>query len=171
MKSSASAGVSFLLALVAGCAPKPAAPPPPPDAAAIRTALDRRVEQLMVTLKDKDVAGLTSNFTEDATWVLPDASTFKGRADIEQAAKAFFGTYESVTLGPATIDQLIDISDTEALTFSNAAYTITMKGKQPENHTNPFADYWKKGADGVWRVAYEVNADGVVPAGAAAKKP
>jgi hypothetical protein len=39
-----------------------------------------------------------------------------------------------------------------------------MKRKQPENHTTPFADYWKKGGDGVGRVAYEVNADGVVPA-------
>jgi hypothetical protein len=30
----------------------------------------------------------------------------------------------------------------------------------------PFADYWKKGSDGTWRVAYEVNADGPVPAAA-----
>jgi hypothetical protein len=38
-----------------------------PDTAAIRTALAARVEQLMATLKDKDVAGLTSNFTEAGT--------------------------------------------------------------------------------------------------------
>ena len=48
---------------------------------------------------------------------------------------------------------------------------MMMKGKKKmENHMNPFADYWKKGADGVWRIAYEVNADGVVP-DAKAKEP
>jgi len=39
---------------------------------------------------------------------------------------------------------------------------------------NPYADDWKKGADGTLRIAYEINAEGTVapPAPAeAAKKP
>ena len=37
---------------------------------------------------------------------------------------------------------------------------MTEKGKKPESFVNPFADLWKKGPDGVWRIAYEVNANG-----------
>jgi len=38
-----------------------------------------------------------------------------------------------------------------------------MKGKKAaELHNNPFADYWVKGADGAWRIVYEVNAEGIV---------
>lgn len=167
MKSSTSAGLVFLLALITGCAPKP---PAPPDAAAIRTALDAQAAKFMPAMQTKDAAAVAALFTEDATWILPDATTFTGRTDIEKGAKGFFDSYVSLTPGTMTIDQLVVISDTEALTFSHGTYSITMKGKKPENHTNPFADYWKKGADGVWRVAYEVNAEGVVP-DAAAQKP
>jgi len=37
---------------------------------------------------------------------------------------------------------------------------MVIKGKT-EDHINPFVDYWVKGTDGVWRVAYEINADGI----------
>ena len=166
MKLSTSVGLIFTVALIAGCAQKP---PAPPDAAAIRNALTAQVAKFMPAMQTKDAAAVAALFTEDATWILPDATTYRG-ADIENGAKAFFAAYESVAPGTTTIDQLVVISDSEALTFSHGTYGMTMKGKKAENHTNPFADYWKKGADGVWRIAYEVNADGVVP-DAAAKKP
>jgi uncharacterized protein (TIGR02246 family) len=167
MKSSTPAGLIFLLSLATGCAPKP---PAPPDATAIRGALDAQLAKFMPAMQAKDVAALAALFTDDATWILPDATTFKGRAEIENGGKAFVDSVESFTPGTMTIEQLVVISDTEALTFSRGTYSVTMKGKKPEDHTNPFADYWKKGADGVWRIAYEVNADGVVPQ-ASAKEP
>lgn len=170
MKSSRSVGLIFTIALIAACTQKPPAPPAPPDAAAIRNALTAQEAKFMPAMQTKDAAAVAALFTEDATWILPDASTFRGRADIENGAKAFFAAYESVAPGATTIDQLVVINDSEALTFSHGTYGMTMKGKKAENHMNPFADYWKKGADGVWRIAYEVNADGVVP-DAAAKKP
>jgi len=40
---------------------------------------------------------------------------------------------------------------------------MVLIGKAPENHTNPFVAYWKKESDGVWRVAYDINADGIAP--------
>jgi uncharacterized protein (TIGR02246 family) len=165
-----------LTAIVAGCvryeAPSapPAAPPPPrPDAAALQTELTPLMQKGVATLQSKDPAALASIFTEDATWILPDASVHKGRDEIEKTATAFFKTYESATITSSTVDKVVAISETEALTFSTALYTMTMKGKKPENRRNPFADYWQKGADGVWRVAYEVNSDGAVHDQAAAK--
>jgi uncharacterized protein (TIGR02246 family) len=167
MKSYQSAALLSILAVAAACAPTP---PAPPDAAAIRAALTAQVEKFLPAMQKKDVATIAALFTDDATWVLPDASTFKGRAEIEKGGKAFIESYESVTPGTMTIDRLVVISDSAALTFSRGTYSITMKGKKKvENHANPFADYWQKGADGVWRIAYEVNADGIVPDAPAAK--
>ena len=118
----------------------------------------------------KDGATFASFFTDDATWILPDASTYVGRAAIETGAKAFIESFESAALGAVTIDKLIVASDSEAVTFSHGSMTITMKGKKTaEVHNNPFADYWIKGADGMWRISYEVNAEGITAVPAAKK--
>ena len=146
---------------VTACA-KP--PEPAPDEAAIRTAISAEMQKIMPAFAAKDVAAVTKFFTDDATWILPDATTFTGRANIEAGAKAFFGSFESATAVDMKLDRLIVVSDTEAVTFAHGTFSMTMKGKKPENHVNPFADQWKKGADGVWRIAYEVNAEGLVPA-------
>jgi uncharacterized protein (TIGR02246 family) len=123
------------------------------------------MEKIQATLNSKDAAGFAAFFTEDATWILPNAATFKGRAAIEKGASDFIATFESVDFGAiAAIDKLVVISDTEALTFMVGSYTVTTKDKKtPTTLSNPFADYWQKGADGAWRIAYEVNAEGPIP--------
>ncbi len=152
-----------LAAMVAACAPKPAAPPKP-DENAIRTAIAAQYAKFSPAIAAKDTAVLAGLFTQDATWILPDASTFTGLANITSGAKNFFQTFESSTVGPTTIDKLVVVSDSEAVTFAHNTYTMTVKGKKSGTRLNPYADLWKKGADGVWRVAYEVNADGPAPA-------
>ena len=151
------AGVAALA--LAACAPRPAAPPKP-DENTIRTALAAQLAKLPTIAVAKDTAALVSLFTQDATWILPDASAFTGRANIDLGAKAFLGSYESLTMAPPVIDKLVVVSDSEAVTFAHGNYTMTVKGKKPESFVNPFADLWKKGADGAWRIAYEVNANG-----------
>lgn len=148
-----------------------AAPPPAkPDAAAVRAEIEGVMAQMIPALSAKDGAKFASYFTEDATWILPDATTLVGRSAIENGAKEFTAAFDSASLSPATIDKLIVASDSEAVTFSHGSLTVTLKGrKTAEVHNNPFADYWVKGADGVWRIAYEVNAEGVMP-GSAMKK-
>lgn len=152
-----------LAALAAGCAPQPAAPP---DAAAIRTALEAQIAEFGPAFAAKDAAAVAGLFTEDGIWVLPDASTFSGRASIDSGATAFFGTVDSIGLGTMTIDKLIAVSDSEAVTFAHAGFTVVEKGKAPAQHVNAFADDWKKGTDGVWRIAYEINAEGPAPTAA-----
>lgn len=167
-----SSSAALILGLSAFVACAPAAPPPPakPDAAAVRAALEAVMTKMIPAFAAKDGATFASFFTEDATWILPDATTFVGRAAIEKGAKAFIESFESASLGAVTIDKLIVASETEAVTFSHGSMTITMKGKKKaELHNNPFADYWVKGADGMWRINYEVNAEGIT-AEAAAKK-
>ena len=152
-----------LAAFLVGCsAPKPeTVAAPAPDESAIRKALQSEIEKFGLTIQAKDHAGFAALFTEDATWVLPDATTHKGRPAIEAGQKAFMGTFESVTVGPQAIDKLVIISDTEAVTFGSATFTMTSKG-QVDNLVNPYAAYWQKGTDGIWRVAYDVNALGPV---------
>ena len=154
--------------LATACAPRAAAPARP-DEAAIRTALEAQLGKFGPAIANKDVAAVANLFTEDGTWVLPDASTFTGRANIEAGAKAFFDSFESASMDEMTIDKLVVVSDSEAVTFVHGTYTMTEKGKPPIKGLNPFADLWKKGADGVWRVVYEVNANGPAPTEAAPK--
>jgi uncharacterized protein (TIGR02246 family) len=163
-------GSTLALFALAACATPPAAPPPP-DTAAIKAALEKEEAKFAPLLQAKDAAGTAALFTDDATWVLPDASTFTGKTAIAAGAKGFFDGLDSYAGESNTIDKLIVVNDSEAVTFAHGIGTMTMKGaKKAERHNNPYADYWKKGADGTWRIAYEVNADGVMP-DAAAKKP
>jgi uncharacterized protein (TIGR02246 family) len=161
-----SSGSAFAaIVLLAACAPKPVVSPPPPqppDATAIRAALEKEEAKFSPLLQSKDAAGTAALFTDDATWILPDASTFTGKAAIQAGAKGFFDAIDSFTPESNVIDKLIVVSDSEAVTFSHGIGTMKMKGKgqKSERHNNPFADYWRKGTDGMWRIAYEVNADG-----------
>ncbi len=168
MKFSSLTGPIAVLALLAGCAQKAAeapAAPPPPDPAAIQAELTATMDKVLAAFSNKDSASVAGFFTEDATWVLPNASTFKGRADIEKGAAAFLATFETVAFAAPKFEKLVVISDTEALTFVSGSYTVTTKDKKaPTTLSNPFADYWQKGADGAWRIAYEINAEGPMPA-------
>ncbi|MGE5285633.1 MAG: YybH family protein [Micromonosporaceae bacterium] len=155
-------------ALATACAPQSAAPPRP-DEAAIRTALSTELAKFAPAIQAKDAAAFGTLFTEDATWILPDASTFTGRANIQTGAKNFFDTFETFVVDQTAIDKLVVISDSEAVTFAHANYTLTATGKAPAKRVNPVADLWKKGADGVWRITYELNADGPAPTAAATK--
>jgi uncharacterized protein (TIGR02246 family) len=155
-------GSTLALAVLAACASPPPAPPAP-DAAAIKAALDQEFAKFGPMMANKDPAALAALFTDDGTWILPDASTYTGTAAITAGAKAFFDMVESFSGGAASMDKLIVVNDSEAVTFAHGTVTMKMKGgKKAEAHNNPFVDYWKKGAGG-WKIAYEVNADGAVP--------
>jgi len=58
---------------------------------------------------------------------------------------------------------VVIVNGAEVVTFSHATFRATPKNKAPNNHSNAFAGYWKKESDGIWRIAYEINADGIVP--------
>lgn len=162
------ARLAAFAALATACAPRTAAPPRP-DETAIRTALSAALAKFAPAIQAKDAAAFGTLFTEDATWILPDASTFTGRANIQAGAKKFFDTFAAFVIDETAIDRLIVVNDSEAVMFAHAAYTLTETGKAPAKRVNPVADHWKKGADGVWRVSYELNADGPAPTAAAAK--
>jgi len=130
-----------------------------PNEAEIRAAIQSETDKFGLTIQKKDHAGFGALFTEDATWILPDATVAKGRPAIEAGQKAFMKTFEAVTAGSQVIDKLLIISNSEAVTFASVNFTMTSNGKTV-NLVNPYAAYWRKGEDGVWRVAYDVNAIG-----------
>ena len=168
MRTRSVVGTTLALATLAACATQAPAPPRAPDAAAIRAALEKEMAKFGPLFAAKDAAGVAALFTSDATWVLPDASTFVGAEAIRAGAKGFFDSLESFTIESEGIDRLIVVNDSEVVTFAHGIGTMKAKGaKKAERNINPFADHWKKGADGAWRIAYEVNAFGPVPA----KKP
>lgn len=159
MTSSRIVIVAAVAALAAACTSQPATTPRP-DAAAIHGVLGLRLSNFATAIETRNVEAVANMFTEDGTWILPDASAYTGRVTIKVAAKNYFDAVDSFVTDQLIIDKLLVVSDSEAVTFSHGNYTLTEKGKPPTKRLNPVADYWKKGRDGVWRVAYELNADG-----------
>jgi uncharacterized protein (TIGR02246 family) len=149
--------------VLAACAPKAAvvAPPPAaPDANTMRPAIEAQMAKAATAFTTRDTAAMGSLFTEDATWTLSDGTTFKGHGAITKGAAGFFASVDSLHQDGSTIDELIVVNDSEIVTFSTWQLTVKEKGKKSEKHVNPFADIWRKGSDGTWRVAREINAEG-----------
>ena len=161
MNARAAVSLAALSMALAACAPKA---PPPPDENAIRASISAQIAKIGPIVNAKDTAALGRLFVSDAVWVLPDASTFTGVANIKAGAHAFFGSFDSTAMSAPTIDKLVVVNDSEAVTFAHGTYTMVVKGKPSGPRINPFADLWRKGADGTWRIAYEINADGPAPA-------
>jgi uncharacterized protein (TIGR02246 family) len=170
MRLLSSGGVLAALSLVVACSPAPAPVAAGPDTAAIRTAILAQMAKVQVAFSAKDTAGVRSAFTDDAVWIMEDASTSRGSAEIVKKAAAIFASDGSSKVDSSTLDELVVVNDNEVVTFSTWMYTVVVKGKE-SHHINPFADIWRKGADGTWKIAREINADGVVPAPKAAAKP
>lgn len=166
-----SGGALAALALLAACAKAPAPVAAGPDTAAIRTAILAQISKAGATMEAKDTSGFRALFADDAVWTMSDGMTSKGIADIMKFGAGMYATMESMKVESTTLDELIVVNDNEAVTFSTWTYTSTAKGKKAEQHVNPFADIWRKGADGTWKITREINADGVVPAPKAAAKP
>ena len=163
MKISRLVQLAAVATLATACAQKPATIPQP-EVAEIQTALNARLGDFAKAIAEKDPVAVANMFTEDGTWILPDASKYTGRASIEQEARTYFKTFESFIFDGPTIDKLIIANSSEAFTFSHGNYTLKESGNPAVRRVNPVADYWKKGLDGVWRVAYELNADGPMAA-------
>ena len=123
------AGVALSASLLAGCAQPPAQSQAAakPDEASIRAAIESRLKEIGDALNKKDASTLAGMFTEDATWILPDASTFKGRDAIQKGSAAFFTTFDSTTNLSEGIDKLIVVSDSEAVAFVTGKYTMFLK--------------------------------------------
>ncbi len=167
MNSRSVVSAAALAAVLAACAPRAVAPARP-DENAVRTALTAEYGKLVGAINARDTAAMGQQYAQDAVWIGPDASTVTGRASINAMAKAQFATVDAMTMSPVVIDRLLVVSDSEAVAFSHINYTMKLKGKKLEARLNPFADLWKKGADGAWRIAYEVNADGLAATAAPA---
>jgi uncharacterized protein (TIGR02246 family) len=160
------AALSFLVA----CSPAPAPVAAGPDTAAIRTAIVAQLDKVGAAFSAKDTATVRSVFTDDAVWTMEDGTSSRGGAEIVKKAAAVFAGAESFKIDSSALDEFVVVNDNVAVTFSTWNYTVVAKGKET-HYVNPFADIWRKGADGTWKIAREINSSGAVPAPKAAAKP
>jgi uncharacterized protein (TIGR02246 family) len=170
MRVLSSGGLLAALSLVVACSPAPAPVAAAPDTAAIRTAILGQIGKASAAMAAKDTSGLRAVFADNAVWTMQDGTTSKGMAEILKFASTIYASMMSMKVDSSTLDELIVVNDNEAVTFSTWIYTLTAKGKKAEQHINPFADIWRKGADGAWKITREINADGVIPAAKAGAK-
>lgn len=154
------AGLALVVAVCAACRP-PAPPRPEPDAAALRAAIEQRLQAILQALERRDAAAATAAFTADAVWVLPDGSALTGTAAIAAGYERFFAPLASFEVESVTIDRFLVVDDRRIVTFAHAVGTLKMThAPAPERNVNYFADEWQLDPDGTWRIAYEINADG-----------
>jgi uncharacterized protein (TIGR02246 family) len=165
-----SGGAFAALVLLAACAKAPAPVAAGPDTAAIRTAIVAQLDKVGKSFSAKDTAAVRSAFTDDGVWTMEDGTSSRGSAEIVAKAAGLFASAESFKIDSNVLDELIVVNDNEAVTFSTWNYTMVTKGKEA-HYVNPFADIWRKGADGAWKIAREINSSGVAPAPKAAAKP
>jgi uncharacterized protein (TIGR02246 family) len=157
-------GVSAAV-VAAACSPAPSQPAAPAmDPAAMRAGIMQTLDKVDSAIIHKDAAALAANYAPDATWLLPDGSIFHGRDSIQAGATAFFKSFDTITPQPVQIDAFFPVDSTDAVIFAQVPYTVTMKGKKPEQHINYFATHFVKSADGTWLAHHDFNVDATVKA-------
>lgn len=149
----------LILAAAVSCT-QPAAEAPRPDANAIHDALSAELAKFVPSMEQKDAVAHADIYTSDATLVLAVGQTYTGRAAIEAMNREWFAMIDSIIYEPPVIDRLIVASDSEAVTFTHSRARVKDKGEPWEDVIALAADLWKKGTDGTWRIAHEINAYG-----------
>lgn len=122
------------------------------DEAAIRKV----IKDMTFAKSPKDMA---ASFTEDAEWIIVGQAPYKGRANIEKGIAAIMTADSKLVFDSAETKEVIVFNDHQALAKTVAVYHREVGGKAEASKRNEFADYFVKSADGVWRVAYEINSD------------
>lgn len=123
------------------------------DEAAIRKV----IKDMTFAKSAKEMAAL---FTEDAEWIIVGQAPYKGRANIEKGIAAIQTPTSQLVFESVETKEVILFNDHQALAKTVAVYHREVNGKAEPSSKNEFADYFVKSADGVWRVAYEINSDG-----------
>jgi uncharacterized protein (TIGR02246 family) len=149
-----SAIVPFALAFLAlACASKPA--PPRAATPAARAAIDSQFSKLFDAYRRRDGAGFAAIYAPDAEMHSPEG-TLSGRVAIQADMQHGLASVVAVTDDSAVTDDFL-ATDDQAIQVGHIVWTETDLGKAPARTRLTFAFTWRKAADGVWRIARDLN--------------
>jgi ketosteroid isomerase-like protein len=102
----------------------------------------------------RDVAGLTSYYTEDAKLMVEEHPTMQGHRAIEEFWRAVFATVGSAKRS-ITIEE-IEASGDLGYMVATVSLSIPLPGGQAINSTIKDITVWRREADG-WRMAVDTS--------------
>ena len=140
-----------------GCSQTPVLPPSGVPASAARAAIDSQLRSLVAAYRHRDGVAFARIYAVDAT-MRSSEGTLAGREAIESDFTKGLATVVSVTNDTATTDELMVDGD-RAVQIGHLVWTETDKGKDPVKTRLDFALTWRKEADGVWRIARDLDAE------------
>ena len=149
-----------VLAFAVGCAEnsgsdssKAAATAGPTNDPAVRKTIDSADSAFSVAFKNLDAAGAASFYADDAVSRSPNAEAATGKAAIEKGyADAFkmFGKVIDFTAQAKDLDTYAD----HAVEVGEYSFSFQPAGaKEPMKDHGGYINYWKKQADGSWKIA------------------
>ncbi|HWJ12792.1 MAG TPA: SgcJ/EcaC family oxidoreductase [Gemmatimonadaceae bacterium] len=136
----------------AGDSAKPAAASAPVDEAAVRKAVAAADSEFAVAFNAGDAAKAASFYTDDAVSRPPNAEPQSGKAAIEQGLGGMFkglGKVNDFKLEQKDLDVFAD----HAIEIGSYSFSFTPAGaKAAMKDHGSYVNYWKKQADGSWKI-------------------
>jgi uncharacterized protein (TIGR02246 family) len=143
----------------AACNNQPAAPAAPPDTRAADEAAIRAADAGFVKdAEAKELEKIMSLYADDAVLLASGAPAAAGKDNIRkfiQGMLAAPGLKLTVNTASVTVARSGDL----AMDQGTVAATTTDKKGKPVTSTSQYVLVWKKGADGVWKIAADTSAE------------
>ena len=120
--------------------------------AAVRQAIDSADKAFVTAIKNGDVAAAASFYEENATSMPPNMEPETGRAAIEKGYAGLLQMTGKITEFTAQIKDL-DVFSDHAIEIGSYDMTFTPAGaKAPAKDHGSYLNYWRKQADGSWKI-------------------
>ena len=124
----------------------------PVDEAAVRKAIAAADSGFTVAFNKGDAAGAASYYSDDAVSRPPNLEPESGRAAIEQGNAGLFKAIGKVNDFKIEVKDL-DIFADHAIEIGSYSFSFTPPGaKAPQKDHGSYLNYWKKQADGSWKI-------------------
>ena len=107
-------------------------------------------------VQSKDIAKVLSFYRDDAAWLLRDTAPIRGKEGIQSVWSGFFAMPGSwIQWEPTTAN----VSVSGDLGYSEGMYEMRYSDQQGKtiDQKGSYVTIWKKGADGVWKLAVDIS--------------
>lgn len=120
--------------------------------AAVRQAIDSADKAFVTAIKNGDVAAAASFYEENATSMPPNMEPETGRAAIEKGYTGLLQMTGKISEFSVQIKDL-DVLGDHAIEVGSYDMTFTPTGaKAPVKDHGSYVNYWRKQADGSWKI-------------------